>query len=87
SSGFPQFPFISNNLTFTFNASGNGLKLVSASQITSVEFLFGTSGAGTITARATPEPSSLALAGIGVVGLAGYWRRKKRRVATSVLQA
>ena len=74
------FPLVLNSLTFDFTVAG--VNSLSASQISGVKFLFGTAGTGTINGHTqNPEPSSMVLAGIGVVGLAAWRRRRASRVA------
>jgi hypothetical protein len=80
-SGLNKTPFIQDALTFTLNVSGT----LDFSKIENVKFFFGTSGdfftdGGTIHGPSSvPEPSGLAFAGIGALGLIGY--RLRRRAA------
>ena len=70
-----QYPYIQDSLTFTFSGA-TGLDL---SKLTNVQFFFGTNGdyfAGK--PDAVPEPSTLAIAGLGALGLIGYGLRRRR---------
>ncbi len=70
-----QGPFVMNQMIFSFNISGGTLN---EDEITNVTALYGSDGQATV-----PEPGTVVLLGIGLVGLAGaeVRRRRKKRVA------
>lgn len=80
-----HYPYIVNSITFTFTGgskSYNSLANVTVANLSNVQFLFGTGGCGAICGSPSyqnPEPGSLALASIGVVGLIGYRRRSRKK--------
>jgi hypothetical protein len=75
-SSFNKFPYILNSITFTFS----GATGVTGSQISGVEFLFGTPEASIAGNPSVPEPSTMALAAVGLTALGAHgWRRKRAR--------
>ncbi|MBI1927244.1 PEP-CTERM sorting domain-containing protein [Candidatus Poribacteria bacterium] len=69
--GFPtQGPLVQNKMNFTFTISGT----LDAGEITNVQPLFGTDGAPVI-----PEPSTIVLLGIGLLGLVAIGRKKRKK--------
>jgi MYXO-CTERM domain-containing protein len=68
-------PLVSGAMIFTFSGVGTGL---TASSITNVAFQYSTTLGSPIPAVSTPEPSTLAIAGLGALGLFGYGIRRRR---------
>jgi hypothetical protein len=76
----PHNPFLAESATFELNVPG-----VSAdTTITGVTFSFGTTEGNNVTVGGgpppVPEPASIVLAGLGVVGFASYRRLSRRAV-------
>jgi hypothetical protein len=72
----PHNPFLFESATFTITGTG----ITADTTITSATFSFGTTSGVTVGGVAAPEPSSLVLAlcGIGVAGLVGGYRSRRR---------
>jgi hypothetical protein len=69
-------PFVDGPATFTLNLAG----VTSSTRITDVTFSFGTGPDYTVAgAVPTPEPSSLAVAGLGALAFLGYRLRQSAR--------
>lgn len=70
----PHNPFINQNATFTVNVAG----VTASTSVTSATFSFGTTAGvdapGTMTS--TPEPGTIALFGLGLLGIAGAIRKR-----------
>jgi hypothetical protein len=78
----PHNPFLFESATFTITGTG----ITADTTITSATFSFGaTSGVTVGGVPVVPEPSSLVLAlcGIGVAGLVGSYRSRRRRTVAS----
>lgn len=77
-----HFPYILNALNFDFTVTGPAT--LSPSQISGVEFLFGTSQTCPITGSIqNPEPGTMTLSAIGVLGLACWRRRSRKKLASA----
>jgi hypothetical protein len=72
-------PYVDGPATFTLNLTG----VTGSTKITAVTFGFGTSpdsyATGTEQLTSNPEPSTLAIAGVGALGFVGYGLRKRHR--------
>jgi hypothetical protein len=69
-------PFLAGTVTLVLNIAG----VASNTTITKMQFQFGTSeGEGTVFGQdpTTPEPSTLAIAGLGALGFLGYGLRRR----------
>jgi MYXO-CTERM domain-containing protein len=70
----PHNPFINQTATYVISAPG----VTSSSIITNVVFSFGTTAGDTSPGTpSTPEPSSMAIAGLGALGFLGYGLRRR----------
>jgi len=67
-------PFVQNQMLFAFNIVSTEGATLAYSEITNVNSLFGTDGAALV-----PEPTTIALLGIGLAGLAGVEVRRRRK--------
>jgi len=63
--------------TFTFTGIQPGLGLVGTGADTTIG-TFTASSSGTFSASAVPEPSSMAIAGLGALGMIGYGLRRRK---------
>ena len=80
-------PLVQDQITFVFTLTHGLLTSDIAQQISNLRFQYGTdleephfngtNGGGPTPPRAVPEPSTLAIAGLGVLGLLGYGLRRR----------
>jgi hypothetical protein len=83
SSYSPSFPLSSpTGASFTFSGVSPALGIVqSSNRMHSTIGSFGATGSGTFSATAsTPEPSTMAIAGLGALGMIGYSLRRRKSV-------
>ena len=71
--GWNNGPFVQNAVKFTWDVSGD-ISTLDLNEIDNINALFGTDGQTIV-----PEPATVALLGIGLVGLAGSEVRRKRK--------
>jgi hypothetical protein len=66
-------PFLNQSATFTIGGAG----ILASTAITAVTFSFGTTSGTDVTGVLVPEPSALAIAGLGALGFIGYGLRRR----------
>ncbi len=70
-----HLPLAVNGLEFKLPFTTN----ISGSKLSNVEFLFGSGGDGILVSHPVPEPSTLAIAGLGGLGFLGVCLRRRPR--------
>jgi hypothetical protein len=70
----PHNPLVNQTATFVITASG---VTAAGTTITGVQFSFGTAAGDNLPGSPSPEPSTLAIAGLGALGFLGYGLRRR----------
>jgi hypothetical protein len=69
----PHNPFLNQSATFTISGSG----ITAATVVTAATFSFGTTSGVNVNGVPVPEPSTMAIAGLGAIGFIGFGLRRR----------
>jgi hypothetical protein len=69
----PHNPFLNQTATFTITGSG----ITASTVVTAATFSFGTTPGDNVAAVPVPEPSTMAIAGLGAIGFIGVGLRRR----------